>query len=92
MNRIITFALTLIVLMLGALIIFANPIDPLAIIVGMFFISVAILNLAVQIYFPPIPEEHVELKVVEEPKTQEIRKIPVKIEKPKKITKVKKRR
>jgi uncharacterized membrane protein len=91
MNRIVTLALTLIVLVLGALIVFTNPIDPLAIIVGMFLVSVAILNLAVQIYFPPIQEQSVELKVVEEPK-QEVKKIPVKVEKTRKITKVKKRR
>jgi uncharacterized membrane protein len=91
MKRIATMVLTLIVLILGALIVFANPLDPTAIIVGMFFISVAILNLAVQIYFPPITEEPVELKVVEEP-VAETKKIPVKVEKPRKIAKVKKKR
>jgi hypothetical protein len=91
MKRIATMVLTLIVLILGALIVFANPLDPTAIIVGMFFISVAILNLAVQIYFPPDTEQPVELKVVEEP-VAETKKIPVKVEKPRKIAKVKKKR
>lgn len=87
MKRILTFALTLIVLILGAVIVFTNPLDPLAIIFGMFLISVAILNLAIQIYFPPAPEQTVELKVVEEPT-----KVPEKVEKPKKMTKKKKKR
>jgi hypothetical protein len=91
MKRIATMVLTLIVLILGALIVFANPIDPTAIIVGMFFISVAILNLAVQIYFPPGTEQPVELKVVEEP-VAETKKIPVKIEKPRKRVKTSKKR
>jgi uncharacterized protein (DUF58 family) len=67
MKRMITFVLTLIVLILGALIVFTNPLDPLAIIFGMFLVSAAILNLSIQIYFPPSPEQTVELKVVEEP-------------------------
>jgi len=79
MKRILTFALTLIVLALGAIIVFTNPLNLLAIIFGMFLISVAILNLAVQIYFPPTPEQTVELKVVEEPV-----KMPERVEKPKK--------
>jgi len=87
MKRILTFALTLIVLILGAVIIFTNPLDPLAIIFGMFLISVAILNLAVQIYFPPASEQTVELKVVEEPT-----KMPEKVEKPKKMPKKRKKR
>ncbi len=68
MKRIVTFALTVVVLVLGALIVFVNPMDITAIIFGMFLISVSILNLAVQIYFPPVPEQTVELRVVEEPK------------------------
>ena len=67
MKRIVTVILTFIVLIIGALIVFASPLDPSAIIVGMFLISVAILNLAVQIYFPPSSQQEVELKVVEEP-------------------------
>jgi hypothetical protein len=68
MKRIFTFILTLVVLVLGALIVFANPLDASSIIFGMVLVSVAIFNLAVQIYFPPQPEQTVELKV-EEPKT-----------------------
>jgi hypothetical protein len=89
MNRIVTLALTLIALVVGALMIFANPLDPSAIIIGMFIISVSILNLAVQIYFPPSPQQEVELQVVEEPKEV---KTSVNIEKPKKVTKARKRR
>jgi len=80
MKRIFTIILTFIVLVLGALIVFTNPADPAAIIVGMFFVSVSILNLAIQIYFPPSPEQPVELKVVEEP-MKEISKAPEKIKK-----------
>jgi uncharacterized membrane protein YfcA len=89
MNKVVNIILTMILLVLGALIVFTNPIDPLAIIVGMFLISVSILILAIQVYFPPTTEEPVELKIVEEPKTV---KIPVKVEKPRKTTKVKKKR
>jgi len=88
MNRIVTIILTLITLVLGAFIVFTNPIDPLAIIIGMFLVSIAILNLAIQIYFPPLPREEVELKVVEEP----VKKVPVKIEKPVKRASKKKKR
>jgi uncharacterized membrane protein len=92
MKRIATMILTLIVLILGALIIFSNPVDPTAITVGMFFVSVAILNLAVQIYFPQSTEEPVELRVVEEPKVVEVKKTPVKVERTVKRAKVRKRR
>ena len=88
MKRIVTSILTLIVLVLGALIVFTNPINPSAIIFGMFLVSVSILVLAVQIYFPPTVEQPVELKVLEEPKIQ---KIPVKIEKPKTARKKKRK-
>lgn len=90
MNKIVTLILSLIALVVGALMIFANPLDPLAIIFGMFIISVSILSLAVQIYFPPSPQQEVELEVVEEPK--EVVKIPVNVEKPKKVTKTRKRK
>jgi hypothetical protein len=62
----------------------------------MLIISVSILNLAVQIYFPPSAKQEVELQVVEEPK--QVVKLPEDIEKPKKmekqrkITKTRKRR
>ena len=91
MKRIVTFILTLITLVLGAFIVFAAPSDPGAIVIGMFLISIAILNLAVQIYFPPSPQEEVELRVVEEP-VAETKKVPIKIEKPKKVVKSRKRR
>jgi uncharacterized membrane protein len=87
MKRILTFILTLIVLIMGAAIVFVNPLNPMAIIFGMFLISVAILNLAIQIYFPPSAEQTVELKVVEEPP-----KMPVNVEKPKKMPRKKKKR
>jgi len=89
MNKVVNVILTMILLVVGALIVFTNPLDPLAIIVGMFLVSVSILILAIQIYFPPTIEEPVELKIVEEPKAV---KVPVKVEKPRKIAKVKKRR
>lgn len=64
--------------MLGALIVFTNPFDLAAIIIGMFLVSMSILNLAIQVYFPPSQEEPVELKVVEQPiqqpKTLEVKK------------------
>lgn len=55
----------------------------------MFLVSVAILNLAVQIYFPPAPRQTVELKVIDKP-TESKRE--VKPEKPKKAVKSKKKR
>ncbi|MEM5778546.1 MAG: hypothetical protein QXD43_01655 [Candidatus Aenigmatarchaeota archaeon] len=67
MKRIVTIVLTFIVLMLGALIVFTNPFDLAAIIIGMFLVSMSILNLAIQVYFPPSQEEPVELKVIEQP-------------------------
>jgi len=92
MKRIVTTFLTLIVLILGAMIVFSNPVDPTAIIVGMFFVSAAILNLAIQIYFPQSTEEPVELRVVEEPKAVEVKKTRVKVEKTVKRARVRKRR
>ena len=92
MKRILNAILTMIVLVIGALIVFASPADPIAISFGMFLISVAILILAVQIYFPPIKEEAVELKVVEEPVIQEAKKIPEKSVKPRRVVKSKKKR
>jgi hypothetical protein len=90
MKRIVNVVLTMIVLVLGALIVFTNPIDPLAIVIGMFFVSMSILVLAVQIYFPPTSEEPVELRVVEEPVVET--KAHMKIEKPTKRAKARKRR
>lgn len=94
MKRILTFILTFIVMILGALIVFSNPMDPTAIVVGMFLVSVAILNLAIQIYFPQSPEQTVELKVLDEPVEAPKENIkPIKrVEKVKKPVKSKKKR
>ena len=94
MKRILTFVLTLIVLAIGALMVFSSPLDPAAIVVGMFLVSVAILNLAIQIYFPQSPEQTVELKVLDEPSEapkEDIKPIK-KVEKVKKPVKGKKKR
>jgi hypothetical protein len=80
MHRALTLALTFIVLILGVLVIAVNPMQPAAIIFGLFMITVAILMVSVQVYFPPEPEQMVELKVVEEPASV----YPVKVVKPRK--------
>jgi len=59
--------LTLILFVLGVLMVFARPLDTTAISLGMFLVAISVLNLAVQIYFPPqqISKSPVRLKVVE---------------------------
>jgi amino acid permease len=70
MKRIAISVLNLILIVIGFLIIYTNPISALAITVGMVFISISIISFAVLIYFPPSKQEYVKLKVVEEaPKT-----------------------
>jgi hypothetical protein len=69
MHRALTLALTMVVLILGALVIVVNPMQPTAIVFGMFMISMAILMISIQVYFPPMSDQTVELKVVEEPPT-----------------------
>ena len=77
--------LNLILLLLGALIVYSFPLNPLAISIGMLFLAVSILSIALQVYFPPKPK-HVVLRVVE----------PIKSVKPvvkaKKVKKAKKKR
>ncbi|MFH1229359.1 MAG: hypothetical protein V1678_02960 [Candidatus Aenigmatarchaeota archaeon] len=87
MHRALTLALTMVVLILGVLVIMVNPMEPSAIIFGMFMISVSILMISVQVYFPPVPEQTVELKVVEEPT---VPVYPVKIVKPRRANKSRK--
>jgi len=65
MKRIGTMILTVVLFILGVIIVFLNPINPVAISFGMFLVAVSILNIAVQIYFPTIPSTPVELRVVE---------------------------
>jgi len=59
--------LNLILLLLGAVIVYSFPLNPLAISIGMLFLAVGILSIALQVYFPPRPK-HVVLRVVESPK------------------------
>jgi len=87
MKRIGTMILTVVLFILGIIIVFLNPINPVAISFGMFLVAVSVLNIAVQIYFPATPSSPVELRVVER------RVKPKPVRKPKKsIKKAKKRR
>ena len=65
MKRIGTMILTVILFILGIIIVFLNPINPVAISFGMFLVAVSILSVAIQIYFPATPSRPVELRVVE---------------------------
>jgi NADH:ubiquinone oxidoreductase subunit K len=64
MKMLLTLVLTVILFIIGVITVFFNPMNPLAISFGMFLVAVAILNVAVQIYFPQQPQGTVELKVV----------------------------
>ena len=68
MNRAITMVLTLILFVLGIIIVFARPWNATAISIGMFLVAVSVLNIAIQIYFPP-PRGPVQLRVIERPVT-----------------------
>ena len=65
MNKAGTLILTVILFTLGIVIVFLNPIDPMAISFGMFLVAVSVLSVAIQIYFPATPSSPVELRVVE---------------------------
>jgi membrane-bound ClpP family serine protease len=85
MKRIGTMILTVILFILGIIIVFLNPINPVAISFGMFLVAVAVLNIAVQIYFPAVPSSPVELRVVE-------RRVKPKSKSKKRVKKAKKKR
>jgi hypothetical protein len=74
MHKIVTLVLTFILFIVGVLIVFSNPLDPAAISIGMFLVAISILNIAIQIYFPAMPERQVELRVVETPEIPEVSK------------------
>jgi uncharacterized oligopeptide transporter (OPT) family protein len=65
MNKAGTLILTVILFTVGIVIVFLNPIDPMAISFGMFLVAVSVLSVAIQIYFPATSSSPVELKVVE---------------------------
>lgn len=65
MGRIGTMILTVILFVIGIVIVFLNPADPMAISFGMFLVAVSVLSVAIQIYFPATPSAPVELKIVE---------------------------
>lgn len=90
MKRIGTMILTVILFILGIIIVFLNPINPVAISFGMFLVAVSVLNIAVQIYFPATPSSPVELRVVKRVKPKPKRKPKKRVKKRKK--KKKKRR
>lgn len=76
--------LNLILILVGAITVYSFPLNPFAITVGMFFLAIAILSIALQVYFPPRPKQ-VILKV-EEPVS-----LPKKSVKEKVVKKAKKR-
>jgi uncharacterized oligopeptide transporter (OPT) family protein len=64
MGRIGTMVLTVILFVIGIIVVFLNPVDPMAISFGMFLVAVSVLSVAIQIYFPATPPSPVELRVV----------------------------
>jgi hypothetical protein len=98
MNRAFTMLLNLILLVLGAVIVYSFPLNPLAIAIGMLFLAVSILSIALQVYFPPQPK-HVVLRVVEPVaplkrvvKRKRVRRAKKKVRKRKKAKKTKRTR
>ena len=91
MKRIGTMILTVILFILGIIIVFLNPINPVAISFGMFLVAVSVLNIAVQIYFPAAPSSPVELKVVKRVKPKPVRKVKKRVKKAKKRRKKRRR-
>jgi hypothetical protein len=63
MNRFIIAMLNFILLILGFLIIYADPASQLIITLGMVMISASIISFTVMIYFPPVQPEYAKLKV-----------------------------
>jgi hypothetical protein len=63
MGSTFNWILILVLFIVGVVIIYTNPSSPMIISLGMLFIAVAIIDGAVQVYFPRKPKE-VELKVV----------------------------
>ena len=64
MKIILTLVLTIILFLLGISIVILNPLNAMAISFGMLLVAVAILNMAVHVYFPQQPQGTVELKVI----------------------------
>lgn len=88
----LTLVLTVILFIVGIMTVFLNPLNPIAISFGMFLVAVSILNVAVQIYFPPQPQGTVELKVVKVRPEKIPKKTVKKVKKAKKRTKKTKKR
>ena len=94
MKRLSIVILNLVLIIVGFIIVYSNPLSALAITLGMFFIAISIISFSILIYFPPPQPNYVKLKVIEEgPKTP---KTPLKTKakrrpKPKKKTKKKKK-
>lgn len=87
MKRLAIVILNFILIIIGFLIVYSNPISSLAITLGMLFISISIISFAFLIYFPPTQPQYVKLKVLEE--TPRESKIPFKAKrKPKKKRKI----
>jgi hypothetical protein len=90
MKRVGITILNLILIVVGFVIVYANPVSVWSMILGMLLISVAIISFAVLIYFPPTQPKYVKLKVVEEYPTEP--KIPSKPKITKKKPKKRKKR
>jgi hypothetical protein len=63
MNRFIIALLNFILLILGFLIIYADPASQAIITLGMVMISASIISFTIMIYFPPMQPEYVKMKV-----------------------------
>lgn len=89
MKRLAISILNLILIVIGFVIIYSDPLSALAITIGMLLISISMISFAMLIYFPPPSPEYVKLKVIEE--TSKTPKTPLKTMKPKKKAKKKKK-
>ncbi len=91
-----TMILTVILFAIGIVIVFLNPLSPVAISFGMFLVAVSILSVAIQVYFPATPLKPVELRVVKsrvrpKPRRKPARKAKKRVKKAKKTRKKRRR-
>ena len=66
MNRAGITVLNFILLILGFFIVYSNPLNKVSVVLGMLMIATSIISFTILIYFPPVREGYVKLRVVEE--------------------------
>lgn len=81
--KIIASIISVILFVLGVILIILDPLSPVMISTGMFLIAIAILSVALQIYYPEKPK-HVELRVIETKRPKRVYK--PKKKRPRRIT------